>query len=246
VVALVVALVVAVVLAGGLVVADRVARSAAQERLGRQAQAELSLPEPAQVSIGGASFLWQALRGRYERVDVAAPSLTWEGTTVRGVSLQVRDVTVPRSVLRGAGGEVRVARGSARALLPWSLLADRASAATGTDLALDAGPDGTVRATTEVRLLGRDMEVSLRSTPELEDGEVLLRPVAVAVGGRELTVDSARRPLEALGLERVLRAVPLPLEDVPDGVTPTRLRVVDGGIVVDAALAAQVLAVPPR
>lgn len=241
-----VVLVVAVVLAVGLVVADRVARTAAQDRLARQAQAELSLPEPPQVRIGGTSFLWQAVRGRYERVDLAAPSLTWGGTTVRGVSLQVRDVRVPRSVLRGAGGEVRVARGSARALLPWSLLAERASAATGAALALDAGPDGTVRATTEVGLLGRDVEVSLRSTPELADGEVVLRPVAVAVGGRELSVDSARRPLEALGLERVLRAVPLPLDDVPQGVAPTRLRVVDGGIVVDAALAAQVLQVPPR
>ena len=235
---------VVVALALGLVVLDRAARAAAQERLARQAQVELSLPEPPRVRIGGTSFLWQALRGRYDRVDAAAPVLTWEGATVREVSLRVRDVDVPRSVLRGGGGEVRLRAGTASALLPWPLLAERASAAAGASLDLDAGPDGTVRATTGVRVLGRDVDVSLRSDPELGDGEVLLRPVAIAVGGRELSLDSARRPLGALGLEEVLRPVRLPLDDVPEGVSPTRLRVVEDGVVVDADLTARELLVP--
>lgn len=234
-----------VVLALGAVVADRAARGAAERRVAARVAPELSPDRPLRVHLGGRSFLVQAVRGHYEEVDVSAPSMTWEDTTVRDVELHVRGIDVPRTVLRGRGGAVHVDGGTARALLPWSLLGERASAATGAALELDAGPEGTVRATTSVGLLGREVDVSLRSAPDLADGEVLLEPVAIAVGGRELSLESARRPLRALGLDDVLRPVRLPLDDVPRGVTPTRLRVVDGGIVVDADLAAQVVQVPP-
>jgi hypothetical protein len=241
-----VVVVVALVLA--LPVLDREARQRATTLVEAQVQRELGLAEPPTVVVGGRWFLWQALRGRYGTVTTDAPALTHQGTTVQRPRVQLRDVRVPHSVLLGRGGTVEVASGTARAVVPWPVLEERARAASGTGVALSA--DGSdVRAATTVTVLRRQVDLSLTATPRVEGRSIVLRPERVSLGGREVAVDDVRRLLAGAGLTALLDGVRIGLDEVaglPAGVQLRGLQVVPEGLVVQADLAAMALPVPTR
>ncbi len=227
---------------------DREARESASGLVAAQVQRELALPQPPTVVLGGPWFLWQALRGRYDLAIITTPELTNEGTTVEGVQVDLRDVRVPHRVLLGRRGTVTVGSGSARALVPWSVLEARASAATGATVRFTAERDG-VRAATTVPVLGRQLDLTLTAVPELAGRGVVLRPQRVSLAGRELAVADVRSTLDSFGVTRftsLLDGVEVGADQVPPGVDLRRITVAPDGLVVQADLTRAALPVPAR
>lgn len=229
-------------------VLDREAREAASGLVAAQVQRELALPEPPTVVFGGRRFLWQALRGRYDSVTISAPELTREGTTVERALVDLNGVRVPHRVLLGRGGTVTVDGGSARALVPWSVLEARTAGAVGTTVRFSSEGEG-VRAATTVPVLGRQLDLTLTAVPELAGRGVVLRPQRVSLAGRELAVADVRSTLDSFGVTRfgpLLDGVEVGADQVPAGVELRSLTVVADGIAVRADLTQAALPVPAR
>ncbi len=121
-------LVTLVALAVIAVAADLAARTYATDRVASQLRSEYRLPQDPEVTLAGGSFLWQAVRGRFEDVTVTVPRMTTEDDlVVRDVRVRLPEVDVPSSVLTGGAGTVDVAGGTVRAEVAYADLAQKAS-----------------------------------------------------------------------------------------------------------------------
>lgn len=113
----IVVIVVLMVLGGVLLIADRVAANAAEDRISAEVKRELvdrrvTAPKDPEVRLAGFPFLTQVLEGRYERVtiDLDQPEIRQSATsTVKLTSLRVVATDIradARSLLRGSGDVV--------------------------------------------------------------------------------------------------------------------------------------------
>jgi hypothetical protein len=93
-----------IVLAVVLVGLDYGARLAAQAVIARQVQTSQQLPQPPNVRVSGFPFLTQALRGRYERVDLRMQGVPAGGQLRLGLlDVRLDGVHLPLSALSGSG-----------------------------------------------------------------------------------------------------------------------------------------------
>ncbi len=237
---LVSAMVVLLVLAVGGLIARPVVDAAARERvaavLAERVQGELGLEKPPDVTIAGDGFLWQAVRGEYDGATISAPSLTYEGVTLGDTRVRLRRMQVPRAVLLGGDGTVSIASGEASGVLPWTELDARASEAFGTDVAL-SDDGGSLVADARIAAI----PLALTGTPEVDDGQIVLRPTEVEVAGRELSVAAASDVADTLGLgrasEALLDGLAFSLDEVPVELTVERAEVGRDGLTVSGTLA---------
>ena len=215
-----------------LVAGDLAARRYATGRFAEQVRARYDLPADPAVTVAGGSFLWQAVRGRFEDVTVHAAEVPAGKVVLHDVRVRVPEVDVPPAVLLGGSGTVDVAAGTVRARVPFGDLARQVSA-RGLDVAL-ARSGEAVRATTRVRVftLGVDLAVTVR--PELDGSSVRLEPVSAQVAGAEVPLGRAEDLLEAAGFDGWSVA----LSDVPREVDLQDLEVEDSGVLVRGALRA--------
>lgn len=117
-------LVILLLLGGGLIVADRIAVEAAENRIADQAKKELvnrniEMPGNPSVNIVGFPFLTQVFAGEYHRIDIGVPKPTANGVQFDDITVSAHTVRADtQSVLNGTG-KVTASRVTGTAALGW-------------------------------------------------------------------------------------------------------------------------------
>jgi hypothetical protein len=177
------------------------------------------------VELHGGSFLLQALRGRYERVDVSLSDLSSGPVRISRLDARLTGVRLPFSELLLRNPDVMaVERATGRALLTYDDL-DGYLDFTGRPYAVRPGaePD-EVAISGSVRVLGRDYDVSVEAVLGAEGGALTVTPSRLDTGS---TLD---RPAELLLGRRFTFVVPL--DPLPFGQRVTDIAAQPEGIVI--------------
>ena len=217
-----------------LVVADRSAASYAGRALADELQRTGTLAATPSVDVGGFPFLLQAVRGRYDRIEVTAVGVPAGEVTLAQLDAVLTGVQVPLvDVVSGQVGAVPVGRVQARALLSYADLARRSG-----NRGLRVEPVGNmVRVTGSVVVFGRTLEASAVSRVVLEGTDVVVTATSYEVGNAVADAALTRALGDRLDFRVPLRGLPYGL--VVDGVTVTA-----AGVVVSAGARDTVLSQP--
>lgn len=197
---------------------------------------QLDLPADQQLDVeAGGILLPQLLGGRIDSLHLSTDSVTLEGIT-GAVDVTATAVPLQGGDLGPTTGTVRIDETEFTSLVQNGELP--------IEKVVFAAPDATVSGT--VSLLGASVPVALTVTPGVQDGDLLLTPGRLAVGGVEIDADRVTTTLGSLG-ERITAPQRFCVADrLPAGIVLTALRIegteavidvsVDGGIVSDASL----------
>lgn len=203
-----------------LAVLDRGAAAYAERALATELQSSGGLVQRPQIDVGGFPFLTQAVRGRYDRIEVAATDVPAGERTLTRLDAVLTGVRVPLGdVVSGVVDEVPVDAVDARVVLSYAEL----SRVSGDRRLTVAAAGDRVRVTGEVEVLGRQVEASAVSTVALEGDVVVVTAQAFEVGSRVADAVLTRALRGRLDLRVPVRDLPygLVLESIttgPDGV----------------------------
>ncbi len=214
--------VVLLVLVGLLVIVDRAAVRFAQTRVASELQRSADLPARPAVTIDGVPFLTQAVKGRYDRIELAAEEVQGSGVRLTHLRAVLTDVQVPlQDALRGEVGSIPVGGVTATALVPYADLA-RSSGVAGARLVLD---HGRLLVSGRLDVLGRRITATAVS-------QVVLHGRSIAVTAQSLTVPGVSpRALNFL----------VPLGTLPYGLSVTGLELTKDGVRLQARCGPTVL-----
>lgn len=221
---------VAILLWGG----DRVARSAAESLVTRELQRLTGTLAPPEVELHGSSFLLQALRGRYERVDVTMTGLSSGPMRIERVDARLSGVRLPlpELLLRNPGA-MAVERATARALLTYADL-EAYLEFTGRPYTLRPGREPEeVEISGSVRVLGSDYDVSVDARLGAEAGALTVTPTRLDTG------TDLDRPAELLLGQRFTFVIPL--DPLPFGQQVVGVAAGPDGVVVRTGVEGLVL-----
>lgn len=238
---IVVLIVVAALAVAAWFIAERITRDIVTNTVRDQIITQLALPADQQIDVGlDEPVLPQVIGGRLDRLDVSSADVPL-GDVVADVSVRARDVPI-----RGDGTDI----GSAEATV--TLGADQlqtllAQVGGLPDAQLTLAPPD-VEVAVDLPLFGVSVPIGLDLTPGAVDGDIVLTPAAVRLGGVELNGQALRERFGSLA-DGVVRDYPICIKDrLPAGLTLRDVRVesdalvadvdVDGAIVHDAALQA--------
>lgn len=190
------ALAAAVVLGTALLLwaAEWLARSGAESVLARTVQERTGVLERPAVEVHGGPVLLQALRGRYDDVEVEVASLSSGPLRLVDYSARLEGVYLSfQDLLDGSTNRVHVERYAERARVTYEDL-DRYLGFAGRDLHAEPAGDGQVRLAGSVDVLGEPREVSALTRIEPGEGGLLVEPTRVQTaqpldGIEELLVD---------------------------------------------------------
>jgi hypothetical protein len=221
------------VLAALLAAADRYSVHLAERTVAKQAQVSADLRDQPTVTIHGFPFLTQAVRGRYQRIDVAATDLDRGGVRIARLDATLRGVQLPLSeALRGSVSSIAVESLDASAVVTFADLAHRSGV-----VGLTIEPEGKeVRVTGRVRVLGQTVRASALS-------RVTLRGGRIAVTARSVRVLGQTSPALVNALAGVLDLV-VPVGRLPYGLALTGLSVTPQGVRLTARSGPTVLSTP--
>lgn len=209
---------IALVVLGALFVAlDRVAARLAEKAVAHQLAASQRLTTDPTVTVPGFPFLLQAVRGRYDEIDVTVPELDRQGVRVQDLRAQLRGVRVPLSqALARRVSAVPVESVSGQARIAY---ADLVSAGGGRLMLAPAGDQ--LRVTGSVRFLGQALRATAYS--------------AVRLDGQDVRVTGQRFEVGNGAVNGVLTAVLRDRLDlrVPVGPLPYGLRLTDVSVAAD-------------
>ncbi len=207
------------VLAALAVAADLAAVRVAQSRLASQAQTGADLTARPTVRIQGFPFLVQAVRGRYDRIEIAATDLDRGGVRVSRLQATLSGVKVPLGdALGGKVLVIPVEDLDATAVVTFADLAHRSGV-----VGLTITPEGDgVRVTGRVKVLGRTVQASALS-------RVTLRGGRIAVTARSLRVLGQSSPAVLNALAGTLDLL-VPIGKLPYDLTLTGLAVTADGV----------------
>lgn len=167
-------LVTLLVLALLLVVADRVAVQVVQRAVADRMREDGRLGVTPTVQVRGFPFLTQALRGRYDRVDIHIRDLERSGLTVGRLDVTVRGAQLPLSKVRSAH-DVPVESLHASAVITYLELAHESGLA-----GITVAPDGDgVRVTGAVA----GVRASATSTVALRGERIVVTAQRLGAGG---------------------------------------------------------------
>jgi len=199
----VVLLILALLLLTALVIADRLAAGVASGVVADQVQEREGLRQRPEVEVRGFPFLTQALRGRYDEVDLTLTGVERSGVRVQSVEATLYGVQVPLgSALSGQVGEIPVQRAQGSARLTF---ADLERAAGG---GLELSRQGTALGMRgPVEVLGRTLTVTARARLSLEPGGLRVQAEDLQVAGME---EEPPAPLGQAVLEQLSFLAPLP------------------------------------
>lgn len=205
--------------------ADPLARSAAESLISRELQRLTGTDRLPEVESHGSSFLVQALRGRYDRVDVTVRGLSSGSLRIERLDAELSGVRLPFSELvRRNPSVLAVETASTEALLVYEDL-NRYLEFTGRPYTVRPGRDvHEVEITGEVQVLGRDYAVSVDAVLGAESGALTVSPVRLQTG------TDLDRPAELLLAQRFTFRVPL--DPLPFGQRVTNIAARRGGVVV--------------
>jgi hypothetical protein len=204
----VVLLVLLLVVVGVLVVADRVGKGVAEDRVAEQLAQRGGLAGTPAVDITGFPFLTQALGGEYDdvRIHLTAEELGQPAGTRADVSL--RGVQVPLSdALSGSVQEIPVDRVDGTATLSYDLLAQQ----LGGDTTLAAEGDG-IRLTKTVEVLGFDFGLTASGTVALDGQDVVIDVQDASAGAVDVPDFVLEQAAELLDFRYAVPALPFGLQ----------------------------------
>ena len=205
-----------VVLAGGALVADRVAHSTAERRVTEAIEQNLDVAGTPTVEIGGFPFLTQLLAGSVDDVTGAVDGVTLEGIDATDVTIDAQDVTTSEPYTLGSA--------TIAATLPTAsiekIVADRSQ------LDIAVAVDGRALTATGT-VLGLKLAANL--VPRVEDGRLLVTVANVQVAGLTVSVDDLPR---AIG-DR-LTDIEIPVSGLPEGLVLSDATVVADGVRITA------------
>jgi len=157
-------------------VAEWLARTGAESVLARAVQERTGVLERPAVQVGDGPVLLQALRGRYDDVEVDLDAVSSGPVRLRDVEAHLSGVYLSfHDLLDGNTGGVYVERSAEEALLTYDDL-DRYLRFTGRSLDAEPALDGQLRLTGTVDVLSEARSVSALARVEPEDGALLVRP----------------------------------------------------------------------
>lgn len=211
------------VLAVLLAAADRWVVHLAEQTVAKQAQTSADLRTRPTVAIHGFPFLTQAVRGRYERIDVSANDLDRGGVRLSRLDVTLLGVQLPLSdALHGSVSSIAVESLDASAVVTFADLAHRSGV-----MAMTIEPEGAdVRVTGRVRVLGQTVRASALSRVSLRGGRI-------AVTARSVRVLGQTSPAVVNALAGVLDLL-VPVGRLPYGLTLTGLEVTPEGVLLRA------------
>jgi hypothetical protein len=210
------------------VTTDRVAASAAAERLATRLRCAIALPSPPSVSFGGVPFLSQLARGRFDSIRIAADGVP-AGRFRVDVEATATGVRLPE------GGAARADAVTATITVGYDLLrATSTEAQSGPDPSSPAASGafaGEVTADDSGRLLisatrtlfGQEIPVVVVANPEITGGTLTIHPVEVEVPSVGL-----RFPATRFAALKQLPSADLPA--LPDGLDWTAVTATPGGL----------------
>jgi hypothetical protein len=215
IIALVIVLFVVLALALGLALADRVCAALAE----RKASEFLSDPfgQPASVRIHGASFLTQAMRGRYRDIEVSGGGLVIGEMAGATLNAHLYDVLLPaRELLAKRASQLTCRRVEGRIVLPYGEVA-RVSRIPGLSLTFS---DDRLMAAAAVPVPGISQLARL-------SGEAVLRVMsgdAVWLRVRHVAVAGISLPTLLIKQLAPSLSVPIPLPELPYGLRLDEIR----------------------
>jgi hypothetical protein len=214
--ALIVTLVVLVLL---LVAADRVAVAVADRLAADAFQQSQNLPQRPSVSIGGFPFLTQLASGDYSDVHVNARGLV-VGHADHPLRLSDLDVHLQKVVVTNSFHDFHARTGSAAATISYPEL----SSTLRTPISYAGG--GKVRAVKHFRVLGRSVTATASAVPHASSANGL------TFGNVTVNVVGISLPSEVSKAFDSTFTVPIPLGNLPFGITVQRVDTTAAGIVV--------------
>lgn len=175
-------LLIAVVLLLGLAVAaDFIAARVFESRVTTALQRRYDLGKRPIVQVRDFPFLPHLVSGHFSTIDLATDHASARGLTVESLELHLRDVTVPRSVMLGRSGLVRVARSDGEVTLSQAeinrLVAERLQ---GGSLTLGSGG---ARVQLRSQVLGRPLTVVVVGRLGARAGRIAFTPQTVQISG---------------------------------------------------------------
>lgn len=219
-----------------LLVADRGLAAVARGVVADEVRASAGLTADPEVDLGGFPFLTQAVRGRYDRVEVSADDVpAGELVLDRLDAVLVRARAPLSQVLSGSVDRVPVDLVTARAVVSYAELEERSG-----DRRLTFAPDGDrLRVTGFVEIFGQELSAVAVSRLDVVEGELVITAESFEVGS-----DAADSLLTGALEGRF--DVRVPVQDLPYGLTVTGVRVGPDGVVALARAEDVVLeALPP-
>jgi LmeA-like phospholipid-binding len=145
------------------------------------------------VQVRDFPFLPRLLAGRLSTVDLAANDARAQGVTLDSVEVHLQGVRVPRAVLLGGHGEVRIDRADGRVALSQEqvnrLLGDRLQGGT---VAVDTRG---VRVEVRREVLGRQVDAVVTGRLVARAGRLAFQPRSIEVGGvRDQALEASLLP----------------------------------------------------
>lgn len=200
-----------------LVVADVVARAYAEQRVSSEIEKNLpsNVSADVQVHIGGVSVLQQYLAGRFERVELDAPSVRVNGAPL---SASIVATGVPADFskpISDATGTLSISQASLNTLVT-------IPGATG-DITLG---DGVLGYKGSIDLLGLPVGYAVTATPKAAGDTVLLQPDKASLdtgSGSDVNLTRLFQALTDRGPFPVCAA-----QYLPDGVTVSDIAITPG------------------
>lgn len=213
-----------IVLAILLAIADFGLRAYAESRTASAVQAQLGTATAPDVSIEGFPFLLHAARGEYPQVVLTADALGNGAPAGTRLVLNLFDVTLPTDqALAGDTSNLRAQSTALNVLIP---LATVEAALNRSDVALSAGPDGTLQVATTVSVLGQQVPVSGTARLSVTDNVLNFSVVSLSAAGIDLgpAVTSAVNSLAGS------LATTIPLDGLPLKITDAEISIVGADI----------------
>lgn len=224
-----------VLLAALLLVADRGLAAVAERTVVTEVRASAGLAADPDVDLGGFPFLTQAVRGRYDRVEVRSTDVPAGALTLDRLDAVLLGAQVPLGqALAGDVTRVPVERITARALVGYAELGRQAG-----DRGLSFAPDaGRLRVTGTLEVFGQELSAVAVSRLDVVDGALVVTAESFEVGN-DLADSLLTGALQGRFDLRV------PVEGLPYGLVVTAVEVAADGVVVLAVADGAVLEPPP-
>jgi hypothetical protein len=225
-------IVLAVLAVAGLYVADRIAAHAAADRIATAVQSDAKLADRPRVSVKGFPFLTQALKGRYDRIEVTATDLFKRGDPQGGATfrLEFAGVHIPASeAISGKVRRIPVDRVTGTVAVPFGDLQAAAHVPGLTALsAVPGGPD-QVAVSETASIAGVALAVRLTARVTVGGGSVVVTAQTItAADGSPVPAAVAKEALARAAFSVKLPGLPVGVRLTGVSVTPTGVLVAVG------------------
>ncbi|XAS76782.1 DUF2993 domain-containing protein [Dermatophilaceae bacterium Sec6.4] len=197
---------------------DTGARAAAQSVVAGTIQQSQQLKDKPTVAVRGWFFLAQAVRGRYDDVDVTLHGLHQGPLHLSTVTAHLRGVQVPlKSVLSGRVSRIAVDQSAEVVTLTYADL-NAYLKSQGKDVTVSAGPPGELKVTGQLNLFGQSVALSADAVVRPGSGELQITPTQLDTG---TALDGVSRDLVNKRFTFAISTAPFPFGQRVTSIEPT-------------------------